>query len=116
MGISTSIRILENKSNKRGDLFTVLMSDLFLALGYDAIRVNVQKAGREIDIDATHRLEPRRVLAECKSTGKKVGGDAINKFVGILDAERRQDDDEILGYFISLSGFTETAIEQERAV
>jgi len=80
------------------------------------VRLNIQKSGREIDIEAKHRTEARRVIAECKATSSPIGGDAINKFAGVLDAERRSrrnDGIEIEGYFISLSGFTETAIEQE---
>lgn len=110
------IRILEQDSNRRGDLFGRLVSDLFLALGYDEARLNVHKSGREIDIQAQHRTEPRRVVAECKATEDPVGGDQINKFVGALDAERRQTPGiDTVGYFVSLSGFRPTAIEQEEA-
>ena len=73
MPATTTIRILETESNKRGDLFGRLMGDLFLALGYGEARLNVHKAGREIDVDASHRTEPRRVVAECKATVKKTG-------------------------------------------
>jgi len=108
------IRILEKENNRRGDLFGRLMSDLFLALGYDDIRLNIHKTGREVDVEAVHRIEKRRVVAECKATGTEIGGDAINKFVGTLDAEKRKEDIETIGYFVSLSGFKETAIEQEK--
>ncbi len=110
-----AIRILASAPNRKGDLFGRLMGDLFLALGYDDIRLTIHKSGREIDIEATHRHEPRRVIAECKAEKTKTGGDAINKFVGSLDAEKRNHPEiETVGYFISLSGFKETAIEQER--
>jgi hypothetical protein len=107
------IRILEPENNRRGDLFGRLMSDLFIALGYSAPRLTIQKAGRELDLVAIHRLETRRAIAECKATKEPVGGGDLNKFVGVLDAEH-DDDRPLIGYFISLSGFTETAIEQER--
>ena len=109
----TPIKILEKEKNKRGDLFGRLMSNLFLALGYDDARLNIHKTGREVDVEAIHRTEKRRVVAECKATKTKTGGDAVNKFVGALDAEERKDLMTI-GYFISLSGFKETAIEQEK--
>ena len=116
--ISTNpiIRILEKESNKKGDLFNRLIGDLFLSLGYDQlIRKNIHKSGREIDIEVEHRTEPRRVIAECKATKNLIGGDEINKFVGALDAEKRKNTDfQITGYFISLSGFKETAIQQEK--
>lgn len=107
-----SIRILEKENNRRGDLFGRLMADLFVALGYEQPRLNIHKTGREVDLSAEHRLEPRRAIAECKATTEPIGGDDLNKFVGVLDAERG-DGEAITGYFISLAGFKETAIEQE---
>jgi hypothetical protein len=110
----TGIHILHKGANERGDLFARLMSDLFVALGYGISRLNIHKSGREIDLSALHRLEQRKAIAECKATSTPIGGSDLNKFVGVLDAES----DESLhteGYFISLSGFTETAIEQELA-
>jgi len=107
------IRILQAEGNQRGDLFVRLMGDLFVALGYDMPRMNVHKAGRELDLTASHRMERRRAVAECKATGEVVGGAELNKFVGALDAEH-EDEESLAGYFISLGGFTETALEQER--
>jgi len=34
----------------RGDLFGRLMSDLFVSLGYDDVRLNIARSGREIDM------------------------------------------------------------------
>ena len=109
----THIRVLETEANRVGDLFGRLMVDLFVALGYEKARLNIHKSGRELDLDATHRLERRRAIAECKATADTIGGADLNKFVGTLDAEP-QDGIQISGYFISLSGFKETAIEQEK--
>jgi len=115
MQTSYNIKILESDTNKIGDLFGRLMGDLFLALGYTQVRLNIHKSGREIDIEVEHRTEPRKVIAECKATQDKIGGDSINKFIGALDVERRKDaNNQITGYFISLSGFKETTIEQEK--
>jgi hypothetical protein len=109
---ATSVRILESDNNRRGDLFGRFMADLFVALGYEQPRLNVHKSGRELDISANHRLEAHRVIAECKATAEPVGGDDLNKFVGALDAEY-DDKRPVIGYFISLAGFRETANEQE---
>jgi len=110
-----SIRILEKEANKRGDLFTRLMKDLFLVLGYDNPRFNIHKTGREMDIEAVHRTEKKRMFAECKATKEKSGGDDIDKFVGALDVEQRKSPGSAIeGYFVSLSGFKESAIEQEK--
>src|ERR1700722_707928 len=110
----TAIRILHKENNRRGDLFGRLMADLFVALGYEQPRLNVHKAGREVDLQATHRLEKRHAVGECKATGKPIGGEDLNKFVGVLDVERVNHAETTTGYFISLSGFTESAREQER--
>jgi hypothetical protein len=107
------IRILENDPNRRGDLFGRLMADLFVALGYNQPRLNIHKSGRELDLSADHRLETRRAIGECKATVTPIGGDEINKFVGALDAERKGKV-PTTGYFISLAGFKETAMEQEK--
>jgi hypothetical protein len=113
MSPNIQIRILEIDNNKVGDLFGRLMADLFVALGYEQPRINIHKSGRELDLDAAHRLEPRRAIAECKATAETTGGGQLNKFVGALDAEEKPDQ-TLTGYFISLSGFKETAIEQEK--
>lgn len=108
-----SIRILEKEANRRGDLFGRLMADLFVALGYEYPRLNSPKPGRELDLEATHRLEPRRAIAECKATAQTIGGDDLNKFAGAIGVEH-EDKRPVTGYFISLAGFKETALEQER--
>jgi hypothetical protein len=109
-----AVRILEEDPNRRGDLFGRLMSDLFVSLGYDHVRLNIPRSGREIDIEAEHRLERRAALAECKALSDPVGGKELNTFRGKLPAERRRHEGvAITPYFVSLSGFTETAIDQE---
>jgi hypothetical protein len=114
MDSSPAIRLLASGNNERGDLFTRLVKDLFFALGYDDLRLDVHKSGREIDIQGKHRFEPRRVIAECKAHQAKMGGDELNKFFGVLTRERQKlGPDRVAGYFVSLSGFTETGIEQE---
>jgi hypothetical protein len=115
-----NIEIIEKDSNKKGDLFGRLMSDLFHTLGYDEPRLNIHKSGREIDLNSYHRTEHKVAIAECKAHSETIGGADINKFVGVIDAEKRRLKNEkgskgysLVGYFISLSGFKETAIEQE---
>jgi restriction endonuclease len=117
MFATSPFRILATDTNKVGDLFARLVEGVFLSLGYDGFRRNIHKSGREIDIEATHRKERRRLIGECKATEEAVGGAEINKFVGAVDAQRRKyPDPETVAYFVSLNGFTETAIEQEKEV
>lgn len=114
MNPSTNIRLLGASNNERGDLFTRLTKDLFFALGYDNPRLNVHKSGRELDLIGEHRFEPRRVIAECKAQKEKIGGAELNKFFGVLSRERKKSaPTSVAGYFVSLAGFTETAIDQE---
>lgn len=112
MSPTPSLRLLASTNNARGDLFTRLMKDLFFALGYDDLRLDVAKTGREVDLSGQHRHEPRRVIAECKAASKPIGGADLNKFFGVLARERRVST-PVAGYFISLSGFTEPGILQE---
>jgi hypothetical protein len=110
-----TIRLLTATTNEKGDLFTRLMDDFFKALGYDDIRHDVAKPGREVDVHATHRTEDRQMRAECKAHASKMGGDEIGKFRGALLAEQIEaGKQKIEGYFVSLGGFRESAIEQEK--
>lgn len=114
MNTSSAIRLLASTNNERGDLFTRLAKDLFFALGYDNLRLDVHKSGRELDIQGEHRFEPRRVVGECKAHAAKMGGEQLNKFYGALTRERKKSAPiPVAGYFVSLGGFTETGIEQE---
>ena len=104
------IRLLANGNNQHGDLFNRLVNDLFFALGYDQLRLNVHKSGRELDITGQHRHEARALVAECKAHKKTMGGAELNKFLGVLTRERKRDKNTpVVGYFVSLGGFTETA-------
>jgi hypothetical protein len=108
------LRLLAPDNNLRGDLFTRLAKDIFFALGYEDLRLDVQKSGRELDLQGQHRFEPRRVVAECKAHSEKIGGDVLNKFFGALTRERKKAFPiPVAGYCVSLSGFTGTGIEQE---
>lgn len=80
--------------------------------------MNVHKSGREIDLQAVHRTERKVAIVECKAHKDTIGGDDVNKSVGAIDAERRKfrkayGGFDVVGYFVSLSGFKETAIQQE---
>ncbi|WP_204015809.1 NACHT domain-containing protein, partial [Micromonospora andamanensis] len=109
-----SLAIVAADSNEKGDLLGRLVVDFFYCLGYDDCKLNIPKSGREIDLKARHRREPRLVVAECKATSAPIGGADVNKFAGVLGAERdKADGADVRGYFISLSGFTSSAIQQE---
>lgn len=110
------IKIAAKNSNEQGDILTRLASDLFFTLGYDDCAFDVAKSGRELDLVAKHRYEMQEVRAEFKSGTEPSGGSDINKFVGALDADQRTaaSGTKISGYFVSLAGFTSTAIQQER--
>ncbi|MEV0220049.1 NACHT domain-containing protein [Streptomyces sp. NPDC050704] len=106
--------ILESDNNKKGDLFGRAVQDVFHALGYEDFSLNIQKAGREIDIKGKHRTETRSLIAECKATKGPIGGSDANKFAGAVQVERaRNGAVELAPYFVSLGGYTATALEQE---
>jgi hypothetical protein len=111
---SLTLRVIADGNNELGDTLTRLATDLFGTLGYDDCRINIHKTGRELDIKGRHAFEDRLVIAECKAQKQPVGGSDINKFVGVLDAERRTAGDmQVHGYFVSVSGYKESAREQE---
>lgn len=110
----TTIRVLHETPNERGDLLTQLTEAYFIALGYQSFAFNVAKSGREIDLQGRHITEDRLVRAECKAQTNPVGGAAVNKFAGALQVERASRAPvAVSGYFLSISGFTSTAVEQE---
>ena len=94
------IRLLAKDRQHAGRLFEQLMADLMIALGYEQPRLNVYKSGRELDLSAAHRLEPRRAIAECKATVAPIGGASVNKFIGVPDLESRRAP-SVTGYFIN---------------
>lgn len=119
------IRVLEPDGNRRGDLFTRLVAEMFRGLGYETDSLNLASPGREIDIILTHRTEWRTAIVECKAHKKPVGGDATSKFYGAFEREwqliqrnsgERQGssgDRQATAYFVSLSGYTAPAKAQE---
>lgn len=67
-------------------------------------------------IEREHYRKNELWKAECKAHVEKVGRADVNKFAGVLDVERgkyEQNGSSVVGYFISQSGFKETAYEQE---
>ena len=59
-----TITIAAEGANPVGDTFSRLLESYFCSLGYENLHFNVHKSGREIDVDATHRTENRRLVAE----------------------------------------------------
>ena len=110
---TSTLRLLPPTLQEKGDLFTRLVKDFFFAIGYEDLLYDVAKSGREVDIQGKHRIEPKLLRAECKAHAGKMGGAEINKFRGVLGVERAKVNREIVGYFISLNGFTASALEQE---
>lgn len=110
---TTTIRFLTPTTNQKGDLFTRLMENLFQALGYNDFRLDVQKPGREIDIEGRHLYQPTLLRAECKAHEGKIGGRDLNAFYGVVTRERDETKKPIDAYFVSLGGFTEPGRNQE---
>jgi hypothetical protein len=110
------LRILTTDPNEKGDLFGRLVRDVFLTLGYETPRLNISKTGREIDLKASHRVEQRLAIAECKAHRDPIGGSDLNKFAGVLEVEAHRAGSTVQGYFLSLSGFRQSAREQEHEV
>ena len=119
--VPTKIRdilILEKDRDKKINLFVRMACDAFHALGFDDSHFSSSAHAlmREFDAALRHRTENRIALVEIKSQKTKVGNADINKYVGVLDVERskyEQGGNDVVGYFVSRSGFTEAALSQE---
>lgn len=110
---TSTIRFLTPTTNQKGDLFTRLMTHVFQALGYEISGLDVQKPGREIDIEGKHLYQATFLRAECKAHEGKMGGRELNAFYGVVTREREKTKRRIDAYFISLGGFTEPGKNQE---
>lgn len=111
-----NIIILETEKKTKKRLFNRLVFDVFHALGFGEPRYDLPKHRREISMVLQHRTENRFALIACKAQTEKVSSADINKFVGALDVERgkyERDGDSVVGYFITQTGFSATALEQE---
>lgn len=106
--------VIAADDNQRGDLFGRLVCDVFHSLGYENFRLNINRTGREIDIRGRHRAEQKTVIAECKATKRPIGGADLNKFAGASQVEAQGVQTVVAPYFVSLGGFTSSALEQER--
>jgi hypothetical protein len=116
--VGARVILFPSKPSDKGDLFGRGMRDVAYALGYEGVQMNISRSGREVDLQARHRVENRHFVCECKAHETARGGADTNKFAGVLEAERisrtgKDSKTQVEGYFIALSGFTGTAIEQE---
>ncbi len=93
-----------NKANDRGTAFEKFMSIILSNLGYENIKFNVRKAGRELDIEATATVTGEPLLVECKAHREVIAAPAFSKFYGVYEHERRKKP-RLFGLMVSLSGF-----------
>lgn len=112
--LEAQLRVVAESPNEKGDVLTRLAGDVFHSLGYEDLLFNVPRTGREIDVLGTHRYESRRLICECKAHDEPIGGSAINKFAGVVQVERSRDARPVSAYFLSVSGFKQSALAQER--
>jgi len=104
------IKILASNSNEKGDLFEDFTKKILDALGFHNFRKDVPKVGRELDIQANHKVTDEPILCECKAYGEQLGGDHLSKFYGVYEHEYELNK-SLKGLFFSLSGFKDTLID-----
>jgi tetratricopeptide (TPR) repeat protein len=104
------IKILASNSNEKGDLFEDFTKKILDALGFHNFRIDVPKVGRELDIQANHKVTDEPILCECKAYEEKLGGDHVSKFYGVYEHEYKLNT-RLKGLFFSLSGFKDTLID-----
>ncbi len=108
----------EADANKKGELLEALMLRVFRSIaGFEHARVNRENALEEIDVvvqnsstDPFWQKEGSYVLVECKNWSKPVGVPELKLF-------RQKVEDRYgraaLGFFISMSGYADTAKVEE---
>ena len=94
-----------NNANDRGTAFEKFMSIILSKLGYEITNVNVKKAGRELDIEATAMVTGDPLLVECKAHNAVITGSDLSGFYGKYEHERSKKS-RLFGLMVSLSGFT----------
>ena len=104
------IKILASNSNEKGDLFEDFTKKILDALGFHNFRIDVPKVGRELDIQANHKVTDEPILCECKAYKEELGGDYLSKFYGVYEHEY-ESNKRLKGLFFSLSGFKDTLID-----
>ena len=81
------IKILAANSNEKGDLFENFTKKILDALGFHNFRIAVHKVGRELDIQAKHKVTDEPILCECKAHEEELGGDHLSTFYGAYEHE-----------------------------
>jgi tetratricopeptide (TPR) repeat protein len=104
------IKILASNSNEKGDLFEDFTKKILDALGFHDFRIDVHRTGRELDIQASHKVTDEPILCECKAYEEELSGDHLSKFYGVYTHEY-DSKKSLKGLFFSLSGFNDTLIE-----
>jgi len=104
------IKILASNSNEKGDLFEDFTKKILDALGFHNFRIDVPKVGRELDIQANHKVTDEPILCECKAYEEKLGTNHFKIFSDVYGHEYNSNK-RLKGLFFSLSGFKDTLIE-----
>ncbi|MFZ3557067.1 restriction endonuclease [Streptomyces sp. BH055] len=107
-------------ANARGHLFEKFIAKVLERLGYEEPRLenlNVTSDGIELDVTATHRLNRRQAIAECKAYSSPVTAKELVAFYGKLNTERLvQDDASMDGFFFALPRTTQQGAEKARVI
>jgi len=104
------IKILASNSNEKGYLFEDFTKKILDALGFYNFRIDVPKVGRELDIQANHKVTDEPILCECKAYEEKLGTNHFKIFSDVYGHEYNSNK-RLKGLFFSLSGFKDTLIE-----
>ena len=104
------IKILASNPNEKGDLFEDFTKKILDALGFHNFIKDVAKVGRELDIQANHKVTDEPILCECKAYKEKLGTNHFKIFSEVYEHEYNSNK-RLKGLFFSLSGFKDTLIE-----
>lgn len=106
------ILLWTSNGHKPEDIFNQLFCDVFHSLGFNISHYRPEESS---DIIFQHCTEKQVALVRYSAQNSPIGKDILNVFEKDLEVEQtlyNQEGYNILGYFVSRSGFTSAAIEQ----
>jgi hypothetical protein len=111
---SKHIAIWAIEPARRRQLLEQSITDIIGCLGYDRISVRSERSGMEMI--GHHRTEHKELLAVCRDSQAPIGVNEIRRLAPRVQSGQKlwPSTTELIGYCISLSGFTANALAASR--
>ena len=111
-----NILLAATNGHKSEDIFNQLFCDVFHSLGFNEPNFDIDRPAGNTDIMLQHCTKKQFALIRYTAQNGPIDKAELNAFAEVLDIEQtyhNQDGYNVIGYFVSKSGFTPEAFEQE---